>query len=121
MIYTYKDTNPRSGIPVSFQVQKNNITYHMCCIEQNGIKTLQFKEGGTPDFIDGSKSKIIFFEKALSRGLNNLRMFESAFYENQYLAFEEVDRRHNILTLKEIDKMDEIREDAAFYAVSTSE
>ncbi|XP_078537972.1 interleukin-18-like isoform X2 [Lissotriton helveticus] len=100
--HLYKDTNPGSGLSVSFSVQVESKTYHMYCTKD---KSIQFREGGPLKSIPGNTSDIIFYQQAFSVGKSDIFKFRSPLFNGCYLACESGSNR---LYLKEAaDQVDE--------------
>ncbi|XP_078538425.1 interleukin-18-like [Lissotriton helveticus] len=91
-LHYYRDTNPKSGLPVVFRVEVNRKHYLLCAAD----RTVVLKEGEPPKNIMGRKSEYIFYQKLFSAGIPNAFKFESSLQEGLYLAFDE----NNSLYLK---------------------
>ncbi|XP_069080797.1 interleukin-18-like isoform X1 [Pleurodeles waltl] len=98
LLHYYKDTNPKSGLSIVFQVEVNRKPYLLYATD----RTVGFKEGEPPKNISGIKSEYVFYQQLFKDGIPNAFKFESSLHEGLFLAFNENDN----LYLKKVEQSD---------------
>lgn len=92
IIYMYKDSEA-GGMAVTLSVKHENMSTLSC--KDKGIS---FKEMDPPEYIDGTKSDLIFFLRSVPG--HDKMQFESSLYKRHFLACEKEDDFYKLI-LKE--------------------
>lgn len=95
IIYMYKDSDA-GGMAVTLSVEDQKMFTLSC---KN--KVISFQEMDPPEYIDDTKSDIIFFERGVPG--HNKMQFESSLYKGHFLACEKEDDVFRLI-LKEKDE-----------------